>query len=122
MCRPVRWALLSALVLGCLAVGPAPAAVEDEGNFFSRDAVKKANARIADTKEKTKVDLVIETFEEIPKNRRKDYKADKKAAFFFRSAQRFFIARPIRLRAAADKCRLRPSGLPDAVLPALPLL
>jgi len=39
------------------------------------------------------------------------------ATFFFRSAQRFFIARPIRLRAAADRCRLRPSGLPDAVLP-----
>jgi hypothetical protein len=40
-------------------------------------------------------------------------------AFFFRSAQRFFMARPIRLRAAADKRRLRRSGLPDAVLPRL---
>ena len=32
-------------------------------------------------------------------------------AFFFRSAQRFFIASPILLRAAADKRRLRPIGL-----------
>jgi hypothetical protein len=38
------------------------------------------------------------------------------AAFFFRSAQRFFMARPIFLRAAADSRRLRPSGLPVAVL------
>jgi hypothetical protein len=30
------------------------------------------------------------------------------ADFFLRSAQRFFIASPIRLRAAADRCRFRP--------------
>jgi len=42
-------------------------------------------------------------------------------AFFMRSAQRFFMARPILLRAAADMCRLRPSGLSVAVLPR-PLL
>lgn len=41
------------------------------------------------------------------------------AAFFFHSAQRFFVAWPILLRAAADRCRFRPSGLPDAVLPCL---
>jgi hypothetical protein len=41
---------------------------------------------------------------------------DYAAAFFFRSAQRFFMARPIFLRAAADSRRLRPSGLPVAVL------
>jgi hypothetical protein len=33
---------------------------------------------------------------------------DHAAAFFFLSAQRFFMARPILLRAAADRCRLRP--------------
>ena len=44
------------------------------------------------------------------------------AALFFRSAQRFFMAWPIFLRAAAERWRLRPSGLPEAVLPALPLL
>ena len=42
------------------------------------------------------------------------------AAFFFLSAQRFFMAWPILLRAAADRCRLR--GLPNAVLPCLPWL
>lgn len=44
---------------------------------------------------------------------------DLAAAFFFRSDQRFFVARPIFLRAAADRRRLRPSGLPAAVLPRL---
>jgi hypothetical protein len=33
-------------------------------------------------------------------------------AFFLRSAQRFFMAWPILLRAAADRWRLQPSGLP----------
>jgi hypothetical protein len=39
------------------------------------------------------------------------------ATFFFRSAQRFFIASPIRFLAAADsvRLRLRPSGLPVTV-------
>jgi len=36
------------------------------------------------------------------------------ADVFFRSAQRFFIASPIRLRAAADRCRF----LPLVALPA----
>lgn len=40
-------------------------------------------------------------------------------AFFFRSAQRFFIASPILLRAAADNRRLRPSALPETVVPRL---
>jgi hypothetical protein len=39
------------------------------------------------------------------------------AVFFLRSAQRFFIARPIFLRAAADRCRLW-----TLRLPALPKL
>jgi hypothetical protein len=33
---------------------------------------------------------------------------DHAAAFFFLSAQRFFMARPIFLRAATDRCRVRP--------------
>src|SRR5689334_14081056 len=37
------------------------------------------------------------------------------AAFLLRSAQRFFIASPIRLLAAADSFLFRPSGLPDRV-------
>lgn len=39
------------------------------------------------------------------------------AAFFFRSAQRLFMAWPIFLRASADRVRfrLRPSGFPDNV-------
>ena len=45
--------------------------------------------------------------------------ADQAAAFFFLSAQRFFMASPILRLAAADSRRFRPSCLPDAVLTGL---
>jgi hypothetical protein len=44
---------------------------------------------------------------------------DHAAAFFFLSAQRFFIAAPIFRLAAADSRRFRPSALPDAVITRL---
>src|SRR5438132_1353929 len=83
MCRLVHWALLSVLVLGGLAAQPAPADVrKDEGKFFSSDAVEKANKRIAEMKEKTGVNLVVETFKEIPADKKGDYTPDRRRAFF----------------------------------------
>src|SRR5256885_16976574 len=62
MCRLVRWALLPALLLGGF-VRPASADVrKDEADFFSRDAVKRADQRIQQMKDRTGIDLVIETF------------------------------------------------------------
>ena len=88
MYRPVRWALLPALVLGCLAARPASAAVrQDEGKFFSSDAVERANKRIAEMKEKTGVDLVVETFKEIPEDIKPDYNPARRRQFFAKWAE-----------------------------------
>jgi hypothetical protein len=63
--------------------------------------------------------LAGQLFGERVRRNRREQDQGHAADFFLRSAQRFFIASPIRLRAAADKCRLRlrPSGLPAAVIP-----
>jgi uncharacterized membrane protein YgcG len=85
-----RWLSLIALAACCLAVArPAPAAVEvkDEGKFFSTDAVSKANQRIKEIKEQTGNDLLIETFAEIPADRKTDYKPERKDEFFTRWAR-----------------------------------
>ena len=81
---------LVTLAACCLAVaGPAPAAfeVKDEGKFFSADAVSKADQRIKELKEQTGNDLLIETFAEIPADRKKDYKPERKNEFFARWAR-----------------------------------
>jgi uncharacterized membrane protein YgcG len=75
---------------GCLAVaGRAGAAfaVKDDGKFFSADAVARANQRIKEIKEQTGKDLLIETISEIPADRKKDYKPERKEEFFARWAR-----------------------------------
>ncbi|MBI1917487.1 MAG: TPM domain-containing protein [Planctomycetes bacterium] len=81
---------LVAVAACCLAgAGPANAAfeVKDEGKFFSADAAGKANQRIKEIKEQTGNDLLIETFAEIPADRKKDYKPERKDEFFARWAR-----------------------------------
>src|SRR5262245_64272980 len=83
-----RWMFLPALMIGWLATsGPARADVTDKGDFFSPEAVARANKRIDKVKEETKRDLVIETFKEIPEERKKDFDEKKKAEFFHRWAR-----------------------------------
>jgi len=77
-------------VVCCLAlISPACAAfgIKDEGKFFSADAVSKAEQRIKEIKEQTSKDLLIETFPEIPADRKKDYKPERKNEFFARWAR-----------------------------------
>jgi len=81
---------LVAVAACCLAgAGPANAAFEgkDESKFFSADAVSKANQRLKEIKEQTGNDLLIETFAEIPADRKKDYKPERKDEFFARWAR-----------------------------------
>src|SRR5438105_2272009 len=78
-----RWMFLPALMIGWLATGGSVRAdVTDKGEFFSAEAVEKANKQIAKVKEKTKRELVIETFKEIPEDRKKDFDEKKKGEFF----------------------------------------
>src|SRR5258708_3384373 len=70
--------LIPALLLGWIALAtPARADVIDKGEFFSADAVKKANKRIEEVKRKHKRDLVIETYKEVPEDIRDEYMKDK---------------------------------------------
>jgi uncharacterized membrane protein YgcG len=82
--------LLLLASVGCLtSAGRASAAfeVKDEAKFFSADAVARANQRIKEIKEQTGKDLLIETVAEIPADRKKDYKPERKDEFFARWAR-----------------------------------
>jgi uncharacterized protein len=71
--------LIPALLLGWVALaGPARADVIDKGEFFSADAVKKANQRIDEVKRKHHEDLVFETYKVVPEDIRDEYLKEKK--------------------------------------------
>jgi uncharacterized protein len=73
-----RWALIPALLAGWLAaVGPAGAAagVKDNGNFFGKDTVRKADGLIREIKERFHKDVLVTTFTNIPGNRKEEYEA-----------------------------------------------
>lgn len=92
MLTRTRWMLLPAVAAGWLmAAAPATAAlvaeVRDDGNFFKPDAVRKANEIIKQIKDRHGKDLVIETYKEIPQDRKGDYRDESKAKFFDEWAQ-----------------------------------
>jgi hypothetical protein len=70
MTHPYRWALVLAATAGCLflaaQVGAVAPEIRDEGKFFSPEAIKKADERIADISRKYDRDLLIETFATVP--------------------------------------------------------
>lgn len=70
MLLATRWALIPAVLAGCLlAAAPADAAtpeVRDQANMFSAEAIKKANTVIADIKQTHGKDVVVETYATVP--------------------------------------------------------
>src|SRR4051812_31364540 len=72
----LRWLALSALLAGCLGLLlPTPSAasgslssfkIKDEGAFFSKEAIAKAQKRIDEIKDKYDIDLLIETRKKMP--------------------------------------------------------
>jgi hypothetical protein len=82
--------ILAALVAGLVFARPALAAtpkISDEAAFFSKDAVDKATQKLNDLKSRFKVEVVIETFADIPEEKKAGYKPEQKAAFFKRWAE-----------------------------------
>ena len=61
--------------------------VKDEAGFFSPEAVKKAIHEIVAIDQRYAKELVVETFKEIPADRKKDYSPDKRKEFFYKWAQ-----------------------------------
>ncbi|OAI40641.1 hypothetical protein AYO40_04545, partial [Planctomycetaceae bacterium SCGC AG-212-D15] len=73
-----RWSLLPAcLSLLCLigSTHPVRADVRDNGEYFSRETIAKANELIAQIKKDTGKDVVIETFSTAPADRREALEA-----------------------------------------------
>src|SRR5689334_12209114 len=66
---------------------PAGAQVTDKGEFFSPDAVPGANRRIEAVKEKYHKTLVVESFKEIPPDRKEEFAELGKEKFFDRWAK-----------------------------------
>lgn len=89
-----RWALLPTLLAALLLMAGFASAVtpevKDRADYFSKDAVEKANAEILAIKKEFNKDLLIETFPEIPADKKADYDPkdkEKRAAFFLKWAE-----------------------------------
>lgn len=88
----LRWLVLPMLLLGglgLLAPTPIGAAgppdgfrIRDQGKFFSKEALDKAEAVITTIKKDYKQDLLIETFAAIPEELKGKYDEKAKSAFF----------------------------------------
>jgi hypothetical protein len=91
-----------ALLLGLSLLAPAARAADskaqvvDGAGFFSADAVRQANARLADIDQKYGRQMRIETFAEIPADQRSGYTEPGKRAFFTRWARQRAQASGIR--------------------------
>lgn len=64
-----RWLLVPTFVTGLLLAGPTPVAradVRDDGKYFSKETIDKANDLIRQIQKDTSKDVVVETFAEAP--------------------------------------------------------
>ncbi|MFO0880472.1 MAG: TPM domain-containing protein [Gemmataceae bacterium] len=87
-----RWFALPLLLLGGLglltptmvgAAGPPDGfRIRDDGKFFSKEALEKAEAVISAIKKEFRQDLLIETFAGLPENLKSRYNDKDKKAFF----------------------------------------
>ena len=83
-----------------LAAGSASAAltpeVKDDAGIFKKETIKQANQEIKQLKDLYKEDLLIETYKEIPADRKGEYSKEQKNEFF----QKWAI-RGVEMRVAA---------------------
>jgi uncharacterized membrane protein YgcG len=90
MCRLTRFVALAALACGLLIVGTAfavyPPPVKDEGKFFSKEALEKADKRIRAIYEKYKKDVILETATALSAEQSKKMDEDGKNKYFARLA------------------------------------
>ena len=86
----IRWTMIAALlaVLGLTAPALAvyPPAVKDDGKFFTKEGVEKANKKIREIYEKYKKDVVVETVPTLTPDQEKKVKDDTEAKFFAKLA------------------------------------
>src|SRR3954471_24389029 len=91
MFRRMRVFVLAA-VAGCLALPGAaravyPPPVKDDGKFFSKDGLDRADKKIREIYQKYKKDVVVETLAQLPAEQQKKYQEEEdKDRFFARLA------------------------------------
>jgi uncharacterized membrane protein YgcG len=82
----IRWTLIAALLalLGLTAPALAvyPPALKDDGKFFTKEGIEKANKKIREIYEKYKKDVVVETVPTLTPDQEKKMKEDGEAKFF----------------------------------------
>jgi uncharacterized membrane protein YgcG len=82
----IRWtpivALLAVLGLTAPALAVYPPALKDDGKFFSKEGIEKANQKIREIYEKYKRDAVVETIPMLTPEQEKKMKEDGEAKFF----------------------------------------
>ena len=82
----IRWtptvALLASLALTAPALAVYPPALKDDGKFFSKEGVEKANKKIRAIYENTKKDVIVETIATLTPDQVKKLEEDKPTKFF----------------------------------------
>src|SRR5262245_31153019 len=83
----MKWMIGLVALAGILFVNAAPARagkaeVVDDANFFSQDAIQSANKRLADVDQKYGRELRIESYGEIPQEKKSEYTEATKREFF----------------------------------------
>jgi uncharacterized membrane protein YgcG len=92
MSRLLPLGFLTALVLVVPALAVYPPPLKDDGKFFSKEGVEKANKKIRDIYEKYKKDVVIETLPNLSTEQEKKLNEDGKGKFFARMARERSVA------------------------------
>jgi uncharacterized membrane protein YgcG len=77
---------LIVLAAWLLPAGPAqavyPPPVKDDGKFFTKEGLEKANKKIREIYEKYRKDVVVETLAELTEEQKKKMKDEKESKFF----------------------------------------
>jgi uncharacterized membrane protein YgcG len=81
---PLALVVVVGLAGPALAVFPPP--IKDDGKFFTKEGVEKANKKIRDIYEKYRKDVVIETITSLSEEQEKKFKEEGEAKFFPRLA------------------------------------
>src|SRR5262245_10503189 len=91
MSRLLRVVTLAALACGLLVVGTAravfPPPIKDEGKFFTKEGLEKANKKIRAIYEKYKKDVVVETMTSLTPEQAKKMDEEGKGKYFARLAR-----------------------------------
>jgi uncharacterized membrane protein YgcG len=96
MCRLLRVCALTTLACGLLGVSTAlavfPPPIKDDGKFFTKEGLDRANKKIRDIYEKYKKDVVVETMTSLTAEQAKKMDEEGKGKYFAKLARERSVA------------------------------